>query len=327
MLKNLIIAHRGPEYERDFDEISKKIIAKCDDIQVFHLPCYLDVIFPERVWQYPTYTISFHPEIVAPIKRGIIHSCKQIEKLDQTTVFRANNIPTPYDALFKFGMTLDPSLFGEFVITKPADLELTSTGNYVNLIRRESLMKKKKEDYPTEHPINSEKGCIVQDFIDTGDCPSYYRVQTFMGEVIFSYHPIRLNSRCSLDSPDEVIETTHIASQTQGKKKILKLYEDIEVLTLAKKVSAVYPEIPTLAIDIVRDVKSNKLYVLECNPGGNTWHFSSPNGYNIRKHLGNEKLNDPEKIQEISREILKNQFGAFDIISDKLIEATKKWAQ
>lgn len=56
----------------------------------------------------------------------------------------------------------------------------------------------------------------------------------------------------------------------------------------ARKIGAAFHDAPLLAIDFLRDAKTGKLWFLECNPGGNTWHFSSDQagGVNLRMELG-----------------------------------------
>jgi hypothetical protein len=53
--------------------------------------------------------------------------------------------------------------------------------------------------------------------------------------------------------------------------------------------------------------------VLEINPGGNTWHFSSPWATAFEKERGGRKLKD--------------QLGAFDIAARVLIEKTRTGGQ
>ena len=47
------------------------------------------------------------------------------------------------------------------------------------------------------------------------------------------------------------------------------------MLAIARLAHAAIPEVPLKGCDIIRDAGSGRLYVLEVNPGGNTWHFSS----------------------------------------------------
>ena len=49
---------------------------------------------------------------------------------------------------------------------------------------------------------------------------------------------------------------------------------DTDILDLASWTYSALPEIALQGVDILREASSGKLYVLEANPGGNTWIFS-----------------------------------------------------
>jgi len=47
------------------------------------------------------------------------------------------------------------------------------------------------------------------------------------------------------------------------------------MIDLARRVGAVFPNIPLLGLDILRCKSTGKAHVLEINAGGNVWHYSS----------------------------------------------------
>ena len=67
-------------------------------------------------------------------------------------------------------------------------------------------------------------------------------------------------------------------------------------------------------MDIVREDKSGKLYVLELNPVSDTWQISA-------------KAFDPYRAKLGGREGMIAQFGAWDVAARVLIERTRKEAQ
>ena len=67
------------------------------------------------------------------------------------------------------------------------------------------------------------------------------------------------------------------------------------------------------SVDVLREELTGKLFALEINPGGNTWHFSSHSAARIQSSLGGPRLEE--------------QFGAFDIAADVLIERTRSEAE
>lgn len=75
-----------------------------------------------------------------------------------------------------------------------------------------------------------------------------------------------------------------------------------------------FPNNPLLAIDILRDGDTNKLYVLETNLGGNTWHFSSALSRNYPGY-------DDE-----TRKATLLQYGAWDVAAQASVKKTHELA-
>jgi hypothetical protein len=323
--RNLIIIHRGPDYQRDFDEISDKVLALDGNISIYIAPPAIRGELPPAMWERPTLTVALLAKHNINIRRGPVLMNRAVEKLAQQELFRKHGIPTPPAMPFKFGMTVDPLLFGDFVILKPMDLQQTSKGDGVHLIRRRRLHEKEISDFPANHPLQkAHSGYLVQRFVDTGEYPSFYRIQTFLGKAIYAWHSTLTIPRCPLTASDEEIEATVIASQ--GGQKTRQLISDPDIIVLGERVHAAFPHIPMLAVDCIKDANSGKLYILECNAGGNTWHFSSPIGEKLRLGFGNSAVNGPKKANEIARQMFIDQFGAFDIVARQLVSATHNLA-
>jgi hypothetical protein len=107
-----------------------------------------------------------------------------------------------------------------------------------------------------------------------------------------------------------LLENT-VASNLQGQRKVV-LYKDEEANKLAIKVASTFPNNPLLGIDIIRDIETNKLFVLEVNLGGNTWAFSSNIAKNVRFVLGKNEM--------------VRQYNAWDKAAVALIRATNEMA-
>jgi hypothetical protein len=91
------------------------------------------------------------------------------------------------------------------------------------------------------------------------------------------------------------------------------LVNDMEVMAFARRAARAMPAIPLQGMDIVRDARTGKLYALENNSGGNTWHFSS-------------KMFESGK-KKITRDMRIAQFGAWDIAARVLAERTLREAR
>jgi hypothetical protein len=322
--RNLILVYPGPNYKRDFDEIAIKIHARDRTIAIYYLPAGLRAELPEDAWQHPTLTVSLVPRFQLKIKRGRILGNYPIEKLVQQEIFRKHRIPTPPALPFRFGMALDPVVFGEFVILKPIDLRFTSGSHSVFPFKRDQLENIGLDQLPAHHPVRmNPKSYMVQRFIYTGPHPRHLRIQTFFGRTIFCFE-----SRVTKEEPFfdfDMQSLKHVVITTSSGERSRELVRDEEAMRLAEDAHAGFKDIPSLGFDIVRDYYTNQLYVLECNAGGNTWHFSSEIGRVAREHLGGS-AGVPVDRSEEGRKAMIAQLGAFDIVAEALIAKVAEMA-
>jgi len=320
----LILIHRGPEYERDFTEIVRKVVGIDPTIQVFFSSVQAKVRLPAEIWERPTLVVSLNEKFALPIKRGTVLRSSEISKLGQAKRAREGGISVPPILPFEFGMKLDPIVFGPLVILKP--MTFTSQGK-VHLFRRTRAETIRPADFPPDHFIHRDRrGYLVQKFVDTGAYPSWNRVMTFLGQPIYAVNGSLTVPRPPLDSSDQILENATIAIQGGSRQREWRVDDD--VMSVAKRVGQVFSEVPLLATDILRDAQSGKLHFLECNPGGNTWHFSSdqPGGINLRLQLGEADKHGRKKALELGRRRMIDQFGAFDVIAEALVEKTRQAA-
>jgi hypothetical protein len=320
--RNLILIHRGPEYEQDFVEIARKVRSIDRSIATNVLSYKSPSQLPQSVWSRPTLVVALINQFMLRVKRGTIIKSHTIHKIDQARIASEAGIRVPPLMPFSFGMRLDPILFGELVIIKPGDHKLTSKGR-VQLFRRRRLEAMRPTDFPEDHPIfRDRRGYLVQRFIDTGPFPTYSRVLTFLGRPIYMANGALTIPRPDLSAPDSVLESANIAIQGGVPQRVWGVDDDVR--DMACKVGAAFSDAPLLAIDIIREQSSGRIYFLECNPGGNTWHFSSlqPGGMKIRMLLGEAHKYRKGKALELGRRRMIEQTGAFDIAAQALVERT-----
>ena len=316
--RNLILVHRGAEYEQDFEEIAARITALDRNIVVYHLSAGFRGSMPAAAWQHPTLTVSLAATFALPVERGPILACRAIEKLDQQQVFRLGGIPTPPAAPFHFGMKLDPILFGDFVILKPMDLKLNSTGEGIQLFRRKRAEQLTRADFPRGHLIHKDKkGYLVQRFVDTGERISAHRVTTFFGVPILAIHMRSNVARAPLASEDQLLERIPVASNAID-DKLRFLHADPDMEDMARKVHALFPDVPLLGVDLLREAGTGRIFVTECNAGGNTWHFSSKGGEFLRGWFGGNPRVPLESAQRKGRQMYVAQYGMFDRVAEVL---------
>lgn len=320
--RNLIIIHRGPEYEQDFDEIAAKVNALDRDITVYHLPANHSAELPNRAWEYPSLTISLTSRFKLPVRRGPILKNYAIEKLAQQDIFRKHGIPTPSACRFRFGLKLDPILFSRFVVLKPGDLRLTSTGEGIRLMRRQRAEALVPSGLDERSPLRTgPQSFVVQRFVDTGDRIRYNRVTSFFGIPLWCNEAVSETQRPSLASSDEVLEAIPIANLA-FKQRLYRFHSDPDVLSIAKLVHSALPNIPLLGIDILREERTGKLFVLECNAGGNGWHFSSKSAASFREEIAAAHGYTGTASERFGRKILIDQFDAFSGVAETLVQKT-----
>lgn len=304
---NLVFVHQPSKLARaDIDAISRKIVAMAPEIKVFGvLPSHGAEIIPAQDWLRPTLTVSFGPvrRFIPP--RGPVYENRFVSKLEQFRRFRAIGVDTPHTEPYRQAMALDPQQWGPFVIMKPSDPDLTSTGRDLHVFRTSSLSGR---SLPADHP-----GChvpmLLQQWIDSGETMTTYRCLTLFGAVLYGTISQSPDPRPSLNAPDDVIEAMKAESDRGHNKKC----DDPDVMAFASRMAEAFPRHPILGCDVLREAGTGRLYAIEVNGGGNVWHFSSPRTAPWRSH---DKTED-----------LKRHFSSFDVAAEVLATKTRAEAR
>lgn len=322
---NLVLIHRGPEYVRDFDDISQRISAIDPGIAITAVGPRVQSVMDDAEWRLPTLTVAFLAKFVAEIRRGRVLMNHQIHKPGQHRIFAEAGLPSPPIATFTPGLKLDPFLFGEFVVLKPIDPNFASFGRGVQLFRRRRIETMGWNDFPRDHVIHRDRnGFIVQRFIDIGAMIPIYRVLTLFGVPLYCWLAREKVPRPPVAGTDAEIEQLRITNNGNFRERLR--CNDEDVLELARRVGDAFPNIPLLGMDILREERTGKLFILECNPGGNTWHFSSKVTAAIRQQMGGASLVGDRKGELLGRQLLIDQFGAFDRAAEVLVRKTRELA-
>ncbi|MBL8895365.1 MAG: hypothetical protein JNJ53_12230 [Rhizobiales bacterium] len=227
-------------------------------------------------------------------------------------------INVPRTDRFKFGRAYSEAEWGEFVVLKPLPLSLTSKGGSVQLIRTRNLAALTPDRFPDDHVL-SKGPALIQQFIDTGEFATNWRVLTLFGEPLHSLKSrtaIALPALTATDSEIEsaIVEPKHPRFKTEFRYEDYRSLEsDPKILDFARLIHTAFPRIPLKGCDIVREAKTGSLYALEINAGGNTWHFSSEIFAKNREILG-------------GKEAFVNQFDAWRRAAAVLIRHTRAHA-
>jgi hypothetical protein len=318
--KNLILVN-APRHQaiRDF-EIIKEEIGRIDGSIAVHIAfsTLSNARLIRRLPDLPTLIVSFtSPEKFIPA-RGRLYRSQRLDKLQQIRLLADRGIPVPRTVPLAPGYLPKEEEWGEFVLVKPSRPR-TTDGYGIELVRTRSVRYRPPDDYPPDHPARA--GIMtIQQYIHTGSRPSNYRVLTLFGEPLYCLKGVRSEGEIDLGADDTSLAATSVATTSGHRDR--ELAADADVLELARRVHDACPEVPLKGIDIVREEMTGRLYVLEFNPGGNTWHFSSIAGIHSRLELGECLGAPPEKIEEVGRNALIAQFDAFQTAARVLVERT-----
>jgi hypothetical protein len=285
--RNLVIVnHPGWQARDDWYEIAAYVARIEPSIAVYVVSAASnDEATFKLIAERPTFVFSAGPQGAFMARRGKVYQGGPIPKFLQLKRLNEAGVRVPRTAGLIPGMTFDPAEWGRFVVVKPTDILTSSHGSGIQLMRTERVKYIAPQDYPEGHP--GRRGpMVVQQFIDTGKHISSYRVLTLFGRALYCSHSSADTPRVDLGAPDEVIESSNIAIQTLSAREFRFVYEADVMATAAAAYRAI-PEAALQGCDIVRQAGTGTLYVLELNPGGNTWHFSS-------QFFAEKRARDPE---------------------------------
>jgi hypothetical protein len=237
-------------------------------------------------------------------------ACRTISKVEQQARYKQNWVPSPPSAPFAWGMQLDPRQWGPFVIIKTLDPDLTSHGG-VLWLPTPLLHMLRPENFAERHWLRIAPS-LVQRFVDTGRYPSAFRVLMFLGVPLYAMSITLRQPRPRLTGTLDDIIAANVA--TNGGARTRTMIDDTEILDFARQASFALPDVPLQGIDVIREHGTGKLFALESNPGGNTWHFSSEHAAAMREQMGD------------GRKILLEQFGARDRAAAALVKSARAYA-
>lgn len=304
----ILVNHPMGQDARDFEEIEERIAVIAPEIRVAIVrAASCEDELPDEVWQRPVLTVSMMWSQRFRPKRGAFYQGLPVPKFIQMERFAAAGLRIPVTARYALGRELDPARWGSHVALKTAVPAASSKGDAVFVLPARRVAALAPLLFPPEH--KGRAALLVQQFIDTGETPESLRVLTLFGEPLLAMLYRAHEKRPPLDAPEEVLLRGPFASNVDPHFSCMLIEHADEVLAFARRAARALPRIPLLGLDIVREVGTRHLYVLEANPGGNTWHFSS-------------KLAE-EGRKEISREQRIEQMDAWGIAARVLAERTR----
>jgi len=308
-MPNLILVHQESKQERgDYETIARDIQGRMPDIAVFIVDTkdtrWSDPAFDARA---PTLTVSPMPikKFVPP--RGTVCQGYEFPKGEQYGMLERAGIAVPKWTRIEPATALDPADWGPYVIVKP---ELGRKGAEILIKRTGRVRYRAPESYPEGHP-GRKAPHLAQRFVYTGQWPVNYRVVTLFGAPLLCWRCEANHDYAPLRSRWDFAQGG-ITVVSNKRNSRYALSNDAQVIALAVRAHRAFPDQPVLGTDIVRDAETGELFVIECNPRGDTWYISSATGRLIERANGLD---------------FARQFGALSVAAEALARETARRAR
>ena len=298
----------------DFQKVARLIQTRAPDIAVFVFETRAGVkplLAAPWFMLRPTVSIELMDARRRPrIFRGVrLRHSDRYDKMQEYRELDAYGLPVPKWTEIRPGAALNPDEWGPYVVVKPSR---GKRGAFVRIARTGRVRYRPTSEYAEDHP--GRRGpMLAQRFIYTGRWPTSYRVCTYFGEPVCLLRYDGKRDQAPLDGADGFKASgggLSIVASAMGSR--ITLPDDSDILELARRVHRVFPSIPSLGLDIVREHGTGKLYLLETNPEGLAWMLTNSAGREIQSEFGLDFY---------------SQFGALDLIANRSIEIAREYAR
>jgi hypothetical protein len=220
----------------------------------------------------------FAPRKLRPL-RGTVLRCRSIPKTGQYEALERAGVPVPRWAPLRRDLDAKLEGFGPYVVVKP---DLGRRGAHVKIKRRGRVRWR-----PIESPLRpGNTDLVVQEFVYTGRWPVCYRVTTLFGEVLSALRAEGSHAQPPLEGRFAFHESGGRSICAHARGCLWSFTEDPEVLATARRAHEAFADVPVLGVDLVRDVETGRVQVLEVNPGGATWNFHSGFAEALQREFG-----------------------------------------
>ncbi|HEX2063605.1 MAG TPA: hypothetical protein VHE80_04200, partial [Acidimicrobiales bacterium] len=207
----------------------------------------------------PTMTFSPGPLRRFWPPRGPVFHGVSLPKSREYRALEQAGVPVPRWSVVTRDATPDLDGFGPYVVMKP---DWSGRGADVRIVRRGRVRWRPPTTEYTRAVSGREPDWIVQEFVYTGTRPVSYRVATLFGEPIWAW---------AVSAAERLPELHHrygfgaggMSIVASGKGCVFRLIDDPDILALASAAHQAFPAIPLLGVDVLRDLETGRLYVIE----------------------------------------------------------------
>lgn len=271
----------------DFQRLAQEIQAIAPEVHAYALWDRARGWRPEKsVLERPTMVFCPVPIRSFSPWRGAVFQCRRLHKSEEYRAMQDIGIPVPRWGLVTPEALPDLEGFGPYVVMKP---DWSGKGADVKIVRRGRVRWRPPTTDYTKRLQGDRGNWLVQDFIYTGPQPVSYRVTTLFGEALWSWKIQADTTRRPLGHRYDFHNGAGgggMSIVSSGKGSVFSLIDEPELNDLAQRVCRAFPAIPVLGVDMVRDMDTGQLYVIEVNAGGFTWHVCSAIGRKIQQDFG-----------------------------------------
>lgn len=221
----------------------------------------------------PRPTLVFSPMMLRHQPRIAAAVCcgQPLAKSAEYEALERAGIPVPRWAVLTEQLMPDLSSFGEYVVRKP---DHGAKGAEIRIVRRDRVRWK-----PV---VTSAAGpsprLLVQEFVYTGPWPVSYRVNTLFGRVLYAMVITANTARAPLHGPtdfERVAREQQSASiVANARDSTAELCVAPEIIGFGERAARVFPDVPMLGVDILKDATTGALWVTEVNALGHNWNFT-----------------------------------------------------
>jgi hypothetical protein len=304
----VLVQTPGLQSREEFEAIAAKVAARADDIEVFvvnnNIP---NAVSRRQAARLPTFVFSPVPLKKFRPERGRVRAGYSIRKVEEARMMREGGIAVPDAQILEPDTKLDAESWGSFSVLKPSR---GMGGHGVRLTRTRDVRWVDPQSWPRDD-ARFGVPLIVQKFVDTGEYTTCHKVEVMFGRTIWSTTSRQANRRPYILDPLARDPLDQPIAANEGERTVTLNY-DREILDFGASIAPLFPDVPVLGIDVVREAATGRLYALEVNAGGVTWHTSSNVGLVL------------QRVRQID---LVAQFGALDIAADALVDVTRREAQ
>ena len=151
---------------------------------------------------------------------------------------------------------------------------------------------------------------LVQRFVEHVDAKgrvTTHRVLVMFGKALYAILSRGTEPRAPLDWLAE--SPARVAAANAAGERHRQLLFDKDIIAYAESAATAFPDVPVLAVDILRETGSGDLVITEVNASGARWHLSSDTG--------------KARYTAAFRASLYKQFNALDRAAELLIEKAR----